>query len=253
MQDVFRISAMDMEPMSPIDIEYRFDLDDGQCETFKAVLDSETLLILPPFTELFPSWCALEFNQCPNCPLTEAPQCPAAVNMVGLVERFDQLLSHDRTTVRVTMAERTICSHTSIQRGICSLMGLLMATSSCPLTAFFKPMARFHLPFASMEETIWRATSIYLMAQYFYDKSGNTPDLSFDGLSTIYRQIQIVNSSFAKRLRYACSYDSMINAIVLLDMFAKSMPDAIETSLEQLRDLFTPYLFSGNICRPSLF
>jgi hypothetical protein len=30
-----------------------------------------------------------------------------------------------------------------------------------------KPMARFHLPLASEEETIYRATTMYLLAQYF--------------------------------------------------------------------------------------
>jgi hypothetical protein len=227
--------------MNAIEIEYRFELDDGTCETFKAALDPITLQILHPRTSCCPPWCELTFHQCCNCTLA-VRYCPAAVNMVPLVEHFDQLLSYDATKVSVVMGERTICSYTSVQRGICSLMGLLMAASGCPLTAFFKPMVRFHLPFASTEETIWRATSCYLMAQYFHQNTGNAPDLTFEGLSRIYRQIQIVNGAFARRLRYSCSYDSMINGIVLLDMFAKSMPDAIEESLEQLRTLFAPYL-----------
>jgi hypothetical protein len=39
----------------------------------------------------------------------------------------------------------------------------------------------------------------------------------------------------------------MINAIVLLDMFAKSMPHAIDQSLEQLRELFAPYLTGADL------
>ena len=71
---------------------------------------------------------------------------------------------------------------------------------------------------------------------------GGTPDVRFEGLRRIYTDIQSVNIDFAKRLRSACQCDSMINAIILLDMFAQSMPVAIDESLEQIRHLFTPYL-----------
>ena len=37
-----------------------------------------------------------------------------------------------------------------------------MALSGCPVLEQLKPMARFHLPFASVEETIYRAASMYL-------------------------------------------------------------------------------------------
>jgi hypothetical protein len=162
--------------------------------------------------------------------------------MIGIVSRFADLLSHDRTLVVVSTEERTIYSTTTMQRGVCSLMGLLMATSGCPMTSFFKSMARFHLPFASTEETIWRATSTYLLAQYFKLRNGDEPDIQFKGLTRVYQNIQMVNMSFAKRLRSACHHDSMINAIILLDMFAQSMPLAIDESLEEIRHLFVPYL-----------
>ena len=55
-----------------------------------------------------------------------------------------------------------------------------------------------------------------------------------------------MNFAFAQRLREACQKDSMVNAIILLDMFAKSMPWAIEESLEEIRHLFQPYLSRMN-------
>jgi hypothetical protein len=230
--------------MEDLEIQYRFQLEDGQEEVFQFQLDPVDLEIDPSYRGELPQWTRLEFNQCVNCPLelkTNA-RCPAAVNMVGLVSRFAELLSHDRTSVIVSTFERVIRTETTIQRGICSLMGLLMATSRCPMTRFFKPMARFHLPFASTEETIWRATSTYLLAQYFKQQEGGDPDLIFAGLGCIYNDIQIVNISFAKRLRSACNNDSMVNAIILLDMFAQSMPSAIDEFLEEIRHLFVPYL-----------
>jgi hypothetical protein len=232
--------------MDSIQIEYRFQMDEAQSDLYLVTLDAATLTTLDPAPADAPPWSMLKTSQCPNCPLDASlePHCPAALNMVRLVERFDQLLSYDKTMVSVTTEERKIFSHTTVQRGICSLMGLLMATSRCPRTAFFKPMARFHLPFASTQETIWRATCCYLLSQYFRNGDGAVPDLSFEGLSTIYGEIQIVNKAFARRLRAACRQDSMVNAIILLDMFAKSMPTAIDDSLDEIRPLFIPYLQS---------
>lgn len=231
-------------PDQPIVIEYRFELEKGQIELFRIEIDPVSLVLLNPAAAELPEWVRLQNHQCPNCPFDVLlePFCPAAVNMVDLVSRFGYLLSHDETTVSVVTAQRRLVNQTTMQRGVCSLMGLLMATSRCPLTAFFKPMARFHLPFASTEETIWRATTTYLLAQYFLSQKGVAPDLTFEGLGRLYEQIETVNSAFAKRLRTACRYDSMVNAIILLDMFAKSMPWAIEESLEALRHLFAPHL-----------
>jgi hypothetical protein len=233
-----------LERMPPFKIQYRFRLEEGQEERFDLELDSRTLVADIDRCGDLPPWTRLDFNQCPNCPL-EADQierCPAAVNMVSIVNRFTDLLSYDRTLVEVETADRKVFAQKTVQHGICSLMGLLMATSGCPRTDFFKPMARFHLPFASTDETIWRATSTYLLSQYFLKQDGGHPDVLFQQLSKIYNAIQTVNLAFAKRLRAACNYDSMINAIILLDMFAKSMPTAIDESLEQIRHIFKPYL-----------
>jgi hypothetical protein len=245
LQDVTRISA----PLQPLDMEdleiqYRFCLEDGQEEIFQFRMDSVSLEIEPSWKSELPAWTCLEFYQCGNCPLEvrDGARCPAAVSMVGLVSRFTELLSHSQASVEVSTSERVVYRESTIQRGICSLMGLLMATSRCPMTGFFKPMARFHLPFASTAETIWRATSTYLLAQYFKQQAGGEPDLVFADLIRFYNEIRIVNSAFTKRLRSACKGDSMVNAIVILDMFAQSMPSAIDESLAEIRYLFVPYL-----------
>jgi hypothetical protein len=232
---------MDMENL---EIQYRFWLEDGREEIFQFRLDPISLEIASSWKNELPEWTNLEYHQCANCPLEAGggARCPAAVSMVALVDRFTALLSYDRASVEVTTSERVVRRESAIQQGICSIMGLLMATSRCPMTGFFKSMARFHLPFASTEETIWRATSTYLLAQYFKQREGGEPDLVFDGLVRIYNDILTVNASFVKRLRSACKGDSMANAIILLDMFAQSMPSAIGESLEEIRCLFVPYL-----------
>lgn len=235
--------------MKPIIIDYQFCLQGGPRDQYRVVLDQQCMETISPKgaesqIEKLPEWTILTCNQCDNCPLdpNSSPHCPAALNMVELVKRFAKLLSYDEITVIVNTEERQIYKDTTIQRGVCSLMGLLMATSGCPMMTFFKPMARFHLPFASTEETIWRATSSYLLAQYYLWHDRKDADITFEGLSRIYNEIQTVNISFARRLRTACQYDSMVNAIILLDMFAQSMPTAIDESLNEIRHMFAPYL-----------
>lgn len=230
--------------MKHLEILYCFQMEDGQKEKFSVLLDPVRLESCRDFSEHLPDWTRLSFHQCENCTLPPGidARCPAAVNMVSIVDRFADLLSHEETLVVVSTQNRTVSSTTTMQHGVCSLMGLLMATSGCPMTSFFKSMARFHLPFASTEETIWRATSTYLLSQYFKLQTGAEPDIDFEGLTQIYQNIQTVNLAFAKRLRSACHHDSMINAIILLDTFAKSMPLAIDESLEEIRHLFVPYL-----------
>jgi hypothetical protein len=124
-------------------------------------------------------------------------------------------------------------------------MGLVMATSGCPHTAFFKPMARFHLPLASEEETVYRATSMYLLAQYFLKKEGQNADLELKGLREIYHNMHTVNTAIAERLRGASETDSTVNAIVLLDMYALTLPYVIDESLEEIRHLFRPFLMKS--------
>jgi hypothetical protein len=127
---------------------------------------------------------------------------------------------------------------TTAQRAVSSLMGLVMATSGCPHMSFLKPMARYHLPLATAEETIFRAVSTYLLEQYFRHKQALSVDLDLENLKKIYAEIRIVNIAMTSRLRTLCVQDSAINAVVLLDIFAKLLPSSVEESLEEIRYLF---------------
>lgn len=87
-----------------------------------------------------------------------------------------------------------------------------------------------------------RATSMYLLAQYFIQLNGGEADLKLQGLKAIYENIRLVNRSMAGRLRAASREDSSINALIILDLFAKALPYVIQESLEELRYLFSSYL-----------
>lgn len=224
-------------------ITYCFRLPDHRQEIFELTLDPQTLGLASSAGGSLPSWTALDFHQCPGCVLQRDayPHCPVASQLYGVVSRFADLLSYDALYVEVTIDGRRVSQDTTAQIGISSLMGLLMAASGCPHMAFFKPMARFHLPLATDEETTYRAVSTYLLGQYFVAKSGGQADFELEGLKKIYNRVQQINACIVKRLKAAIQTDSSINAVVTLDMFAKSIVFAIEEHLEEIRWLFAPH------------
>lgn len=232
--------------MKPFSIRYIFTLPDTSEKEFDVRLDPEDLSLIREPDRDFPSWTHLDFHQCPNCTLTARthPLCPVAASLVDIVEVFESLVSYDRIKVEVRAGDKSTFVETSVQEGVGSLMGLIMAAGGCPHTAFFRPMARFHTPFADEEETIYRAASMYLLAQYFVKKDGKKADLDLEGLSRIYRQVQVVNEAMVQRLRGASQTDSALNALILLDLFAKALPDLVDESLKEIRYLFKPFLLA---------
>lgn len=227
-----------------LDIQYIFRFTDGREVSFAIRLDAVSLDSAAPVTENAEAWTRLEFHRCSHCPLDEAVHlyCPLARSLVGTVAILGDVLSYDRVAAEVITPERRILCDTSAQNAISAMMGLIIATSGCPHMAFFKPMARFHLPFASEEETMYRAASMYLLGQYFRQQQGLPTELGFEGLVHLYRNVEIVNRAMANRLRAAAREDGTVNALVLLDMYAKTLPAAVEETLQELRPLYTAYL-----------
>lgn len=224
-------------------IEYRFLFDNQSATKISVELDPESLELVAPAPTNPPDWAKLEFEQCPNCPLKPKQDffCPLALHLVKIIPQFEPLTSFDQVEVEVLTEERKVSKHTSVQRALSSLMGLIIATSGCPHTKFFRAMARFHQPFSCEEETLLRASAIFLLAQYFIDKKGINPDFELNNLKKIYQDIAMVNQYVAKRLKAASNTDSSPNALILLDLHAKAMPYVIDDSLEELKYLFVPY------------
>jgi hypothetical protein len=228
---------------NPIRFNYIFSFRNGDRREIPLLLDENTLALLSGKNSTAPFWSELTFHQCSVCPLDPElhPYCPIALQLTDIVDTFLDYNSYDDVTVEVSDIQRRYLKETSLQDGLGSLMGIIMATGGCPVMDPLRPLVRFHLPFASMEETEFRIVSMYLIAQYFSEKNGKKPDWSLAGLQEIYNKVGEVNKSFAKRLRSASTKDASINGLIILDCFAKGVPFAVRTTLRDYEKFFESY------------
>ncbi|WP_457566766.1 DUF6901 family protein [Caldithrix abyssi] len=219
---------------------YRFLFNTGKTLSFDIELDAETLEIIPKNSFQPSRLSQLDFHQCANCPLTkeEHPLCPVTRNLEYILKDFKDIISYEKVTVLVETEERTYSSRTSVQQGLGSMMGIFMVSSGCPILAKLKPMVRFHLPFATLTETIFRAASTYLLGEFIKYKKGQPADWDMDGLIEIYREIEEVNAGLASRFRAITGRDAHLNALIALDVFAKELPQTIKESLRDFEYLY---------------
>jgi len=226
-------------------IEYRFSLARKGDKLFIVRLRKPDLqLVLNP-DAYHPPWTRLEHCQCPNCPLkpTEHPHCPAAVAMADLVDSFKECFSTENAQIVVGVESREYRKKASVQYGVSALMGLLMTTSGCPVMEKLRPMVHVHLPFATIEETMYRAVSMYLLAQYYRQQKGQQPDWELEHLLEIFEDVAQVNRAFSRRLVSINPKDASLNALANLDCFAMATSFSItRDNLKELEPLFHAYL-----------
>ncbi len=230
--------------MSALKTTYRFALPDSRERVFDLHLDRDTALLPPPTDPNPPAWTELPFHQCSGCPLDKEKirHCPAAVHLASVIDGFTDLVSYDTVRVTVESEERAVVATLSAQQALASLMGVIMASSGCPRTAVFRPMARFHLPFSNESETAYRVAAMYLVAQHFKARAGGTFDLELDKLESVYHGMHAVNRGMAQRLRAASRQDAIVNAIVLLDVYSSLVPSAIHEILDEIKPAFAALL-----------
>ena len=134
--------------------------------------------------------------------------------------------------------ERTYEEDTTLQKGLSSIVGLYIVTSNCPIMDQLRPMVRFHLPFATSEETLYRAVSMYLTRQYFAMRRGETPDWELEKLAQIYSAISVVNAGMSRRLRQASTKDANANALIILSAFGETVGVSIKDGVGNIEYLF---------------
>lgn len=223
-------------------IEYRITLDDEHEFSYRIELERQ---YDPHVAAQTPRWTRLENNRCSNCPLNPAQysHCPAAVDLHRVIEDFRGLPAFKKVAVQVRTPEREYIKHAGLEEGLRALLGVIMATSACPLLGKLKPMAQQHLPFASNQEFILRAVSLYLMRQYFNFREGRHADWELKGLVKQFQQLQLVNQAFWQRIHETCEGDSNLKAFLSFFSMASSMSYSLEAQLQKVR----PLLMSGDM------
>lgn len=217
-------------------IQYRFDIEDNSLQ-YEVDVDRE--FDFQASRDDIPDWAILKHNQCPNCPLTvkDCQYCPAAVDLAAVVTDFQRLPAAKTARVRVTTPERDYEKETALEEGLRSLMGLIMATSACPILHQLKPNARNHLPFASQDDFIIRSTALYLLKQYFNYREGKRPDWELQGLISLNQELQALNEALWGRVKAACEGDSNLKALLsFLDM-SSSVSFSLESQLQKVKPL----------------
>ena len=226
-----------------ITLLYKFKFENGLEKDFSIRLEGDSLELLLDQRAKKPEWTKLKFHQCENCPLDSSVEyCPVAANLASLVESFQDSISFEKTTVTVETKDRTFIKDTTLQKGLSALIGIYMVTSNCPVMDRLRPMVRFHLPFATSRETIYRAVTTYLLGQFFIMRAGGEPDWELKNLAEIYKSVSVVNKGISQRISNASRKDANVNAVVILHSVGESLPYVIENGLNELGPLFEDYI-----------
>ena len=227
-----------MGDSTPRKLIYLFEFDEGTTWRYELQFDKKHHFV--PRPEVHPKpWTALEYHQCSNCPLnkSEFPQCPVARNLDQMVEDSKSTLSWTRARVTVESPERLYKKECATQDGLRSLFGVVMASSNCPHLDWLRPLARFHLPFADLEETLFRSLSLQLLDD-FLNKAGGGFEESITRLNARYLEVEKVNHSFVDRIRTYCQADADKNAIAALDISVQLFPYQLSSNFQSLRTYF---------------
>jgi hypothetical protein len=99
-------------------------------------------------------------------------------------------------------------------------------------------MARFHLPFASIDETMMRSASTFLLGRYFLTEDGSAPDFELQHLKECYENLNVINNAMIQRIRGIGKGDIHPNAIVVLDSLATILSYEISDDLSSLEKYF---------------
>jgi len=220
-------------------IEYIFTMDDGKVLNYKINFSR-------PWTDIlvqsdYPVWTELDFKQCGNCPLNpeEYSHCPVAIDAKEIFLGFKEILSSSVANVRVITSEREYFKRCDAQTGLRALIGFVMATSQCPILSKMRGMAHYHLPFASIDEIVFRVSSSYLLSQYYLHQEGGEPDWELKGLKKYYKDLLTLNYDFLQRIRIASEAHSNLDVLSTLFSISSLLSINLEQHLQELKPLFT--------------
>ncbi|HHT9110243.1 MAG TPA: DUF6901 family protein [Candidatus Brocadiaceae bacterium] len=225
-------------------ITYTIQLKGGKEYTLEVDLDRSNHIELSN-SETHAFWTKLDYNQCANCPLqaTKRKYCPVALDIEEIAGKFKDVISIERADVWVRTKDRSFFKNCDVQEALKSLFGLIMASGSCPVLSRLKPLACFHLPFATIEETIQHLVGIYLIKQHLIYREGETaPDWDLKGVEELYQQLETVNIHLMNRLRDASNKDANLNALYLFVTLTTLIATDIHEMIGEINPILRKFL-----------
>lgn len=218
-------------------VEYRITLDDEHAFSYKVQIERGVLATDRASTAS--DWTRLDYHKCTNCPLksSEHANCPAAVDLQSVVEDFKGLPAFRKAWTHVRTDEREYSKLVNLEVAMRSLLGVIMATSGCPILSRLKPMARNHLPFASDSEFVLRTVSMYVLRELFKQREGQQPDWELKALTRDFAELQLVNQALWHRIHDVCAGDTNLKAFLSFFSMASSMTYSLDAQLEKVRPL----------------
>ena len=222
-------------------IRYTFIFSPESRLEFQVQEDADTSVETPG--DPVPDWIALEPFRCEDCkvPAGSRKTCPAALAMKPVVELFREHVSIEKVDLIVEMHGVNLAGVLPLQIALRSLLGLLLAFSSCPVLMLFRPLAHFHLPFGDKEHNTFRVLGMYLIAQFLKNRKGLSADWELENVPDLVGKVHRVNRRLSERLRAVPGGDASINSLISLDVFAAMVELSLDDGEEQLRPLFSAY------------
>jgi hypothetical protein len=228
-----------------LEYKFKFVFRSGEEKSIELKIQKNSLLLVTDFNEEPPEWTQQDNFCCPikSCLNEHSTHCPIAVNLNNIISFFSDIPSYEQVKIIAEINDRACSKKTSVQDGVGSIVGIIMVTSGCPVLGKLKPLVRFHLPFATIEETEFRVLSMYLLAQYFIMKNGKQADWEMNKLKNLYSDIQKINQNIAQKIADIEKMDTSINAVVILDNFANSVTfDLDDDDLSNIEYLFKEWM-----------
>lgn len=220
-------------------IIYHFTVADGT--TYSHTVQLSTDQVIDHSSGDYPEWTSLAFQRCKNCEWDKSDYCPVAINLREAALLLGKFRSYDMVDVVVETPERTYNKHTSIQEGLSGLLGLIMARSGCPAFEAFRGPGWFHLPFSTMEETMFRITGSYMLRQFLLgDGTAESREQIVQNVQSTYETVAIINRCIMQRLKAGVkvAFDAPYNAITILDSMGGMVSMSIPDGMDDLRKYF---------------
>lgn len=222
-----------------VNVHYRLDFEDGASAEFVVDTDLKSREPTPCSGSPY-EWQRLSTHRCAVCPpsMDDEELCPAISAVLDIIEYFNRHPDHSRAKCTVTLPGKTVTADQGLQEALSALIGLRLASSTCPVLSRLKPLARFHNPFVSPYQTVFRAASMHLLGEYFRMQDGGTPDWTLAGLRKYYDDIGEVNVRISQRLKEARESGSSPVSMMILSVFSVTMSHLFDEHLAILKELY---------------